>query len=124
VRILQTELDGARVQRDLAAAELPPRLALPLVVVSIGPVAWLHVPVELFASLGARIVAASPFAHTRVIGYANGYLGYLADAAAHDLGSYEALSSYFGPSSSDEFVAAASDLLTHAHARSLLETTP
>lgn len=112
VRLAQTRHDGARVQRDLAAADLPDALTLPLAVVSLGELAWAYVPVELFASLGASIAAASPFPITRVIGYSNGYTGYLADAAAHASGSYEALSSFFPPEESARLVDAMTDLLT------------
>lgn len=105
VRLAQTRLDGARVQLALVRAELPAEIVLPVEVVSIGDAAWVHVPLELFASLGARIQRASPFASTRVIGYSNGYRGYLADGVAHDSGSYEALSSYFSAEASEQFVA-------------------
>lgn len=111
VRLAQTRLDGARVQRDLVAAQLPESLDLPLTAIAIGDVAWVHLPVEPFASFGARIVAASPFAVTRVVGYANGYAGYLADAAAHASASYEALSSFFPADAVEPFVGAATDLL-------------
>lgn len=113
VRLAQTRHDGARVQRDLAAADLPDALTLPLTVVALGDVAWAHVPVELFASIGTSIAAASPFPVTRIIGYSNGYSGYLADAAAHASGSYEALSSFFPLEESARLVDAMTDLLTH-----------
>jgi hypothetical protein len=111
VRLAQTRNEGARVQRDLAAAQLPDAFELSLTAVAVGDVAWLHVPLELFASVGARIQDASPYPVTRVIGYANGYVGYLADAAAHAAGSYEALSTFFPADAADDLVAAAADLL-------------
>jgi hypothetical protein len=95
VRIARTRLDGALVQRDLAAAAIPDTIELELAVAMVGDVAWAHVPLELFASIGAAIRSRSPFADTRIVGYANGYSGYLADEAAHAAGSYEALSTYF-----------------------------
>jgi hypothetical protein len=58
-------------------------------------------PVELFTSLGATIERASPFAETVIVGYANGYAGYVADAAAWDAGTYEALASPFARRAGD-----------------------
>jgi hypothetical protein len=112
VRLAQTRHDGARVQRDLAAAGLDPRLVLPLTAIAVGDVAWAHVPLELFASLGHRIAEGSPFAATRVIGYSNGYSGYLADDHAHASGSYEALSSFFPAEAGAPLVEAMDALLT------------
>jgi hypothetical protein len=124
VRLAQTRHDGARVQRDLAAALLPPELDLPLTVVALGDVAWVHVPVELFASVGQRIAAASPFAVTRVVGYSNGYAGYLADPPAHAAGSYEALSSFFAADAVEPFVDAVGGVLTALSHPSLASTEP
>lgn len=77
--------------------------------VVLGDLALITVPGELTASLGAAIVAGSPFATTLVVGYANGYLGYLVDGA--DPGSYEALASPFTAEAGPAVVAAASALL-------------
>ena len=49
----------------------------------IGDLAWLHVPVELYTSFAQRIRDLSPFPVTRVVGYTDGYFGYVADEAAH-----------------------------------------
>lgn len=114
-RIARTRHEGALVQRSLAAAGLPPSIDADLIVVAVGGGAWAHLPVELFASLGLAIREASPFAFTRVIGYSNGYLGYVADPAGHRDGVYEALASTFGPAAGQVLVDAAIDLLRDAH---------
>lgn len=114
-RIAQTRLDGARVLAELAAADLPDRWALPITAVALGDVAWVQLPVEPFASLGLRIKRASPYRHTRVIGYADGYFGYLADAKAIADGSYEALSSLFDETGAEAVVAGAQALLATLH---------
>jgi hypothetical protein len=111
VRIAQARLDGAVVQQGLAAAGPPDSVALPVSVTAIGDVAWAHVPVELFASVGAAIREGSPFPETRVVGYADGYSGYLVDAAAAEAGSYEALSTLFPVGAGDELTAAVHELL-------------
>ncbi|WP_152365701.1 hypothetical protein [Microlunatus speluncae] len=115
LRIAQTRLDGARVLAELAAAELPARWALPITAVALADVAWITLPVEPFTSLGLRIKRASPYRHTRVIGYTDGYLGYLADPEAIAEGSYEALSSLFDEAGAEAVVTGASDLLINLH---------
>ncbi len=49
---------------------------------------------ELFSSVGNLIKLGSPFAETLVVGYANGLVGYVPDAKAFDVGSYEAGEAY------------------------------
>jgi hypothetical protein len=56
------------------------------------------VPGELFSSIGRQIEASAPLAATWVIGYANGYFGYIPDQDAYDHRTYEALASPYDPS--------------------------
>jgi hypothetical protein len=114
-RIARTRHEGALVLQALAAAALPPSLDATLTAVAIGTAAWVHLPVELFASLGLAIREASPFAWTRVIGYSNDYLGYVADAAGHRDGVYEALASNFDADAGQVLVEAAVALLHDAY---------
>lgn len=110
VRIAQTRLDGARVQRDLvAASDSAAPIDVPVAVVALGPIAWTHLPVEPFASIGAAISAGSPTPITRVVGYSNGYFGYLVDDAS--TGSYEALSTPFAADAADQITSTAHRLL-------------
>jgi hypothetical protein len=94
-RIARTRHEGALMAARLGAAERPAAMDLPISVVVVGDDAWIHFPVELYASYAAGIRAASPFRQTRVIGYADGYFGYVADEAAHRAQVYEALASLF-----------------------------
>lgn len=114
-RIARTRHEGALTAASLAEAGLPPWLDLPVSVVVIGHDAWLHVPVELFSSHAAEIRARSPFRHTRVIGYADGYFGYVADAEAHRLETYEAASSLFDAAGARTLVDASIALLTQSY---------
>jgi hypothetical protein len=116
-RLARTRHEGAVVDRHLAEAGLPATLDLPLTVVTLGDRAWVHLPVELFASFALRIRARSPFVATRVIGYTNGYLGYIADAEAHRNGVYEAGVSMFDDEGSEQLCEAAIDLLREAAVR-------
>ena len=105
VRIAQTRYEGCAMLATMAAGGRPTGCAeVPVSVVSLGEIAWLHTPFELFASLGLRIRRGSPFRHTRVIGYTDGYLGYLPDAEGHRDGIYESYVTLFGPEAADRLV--------------------
>ena len=94
-RISQTRLDGARGQALMAAATLPPALDLPVSAVTMGDVCWINLPVELFAVHGACLQSDSTHPITRVIGYTDGYYGYVVDPSAAEAGTYEALITFF-----------------------------
>lgn len=111
VRIAQTRLDGARGQALMSAAELPEYLDLPVSVVVLGDVAWVHLPVELFAIHGACLQADSPHPVTRVIGYTDGYYGYVVDPDAAQRSTYEALITFFDQPTTNILLGTASALL-------------
>jgi hypothetical protein len=94
-RISQTRLEGARGQALMAAANLPPALDLPVSTVTMGDVCWINLPVELFAVHGVCLQADSTHPITRVIGYTDGYYGYVVDPSAAEAGTYEALITFF-----------------------------
>ena len=68
------------------------------------------IPGELFASLGARITNAAP-GPALILGYANGYVGYLPDAAAYEAATYEALASPYSPDAGEAVVRTAISLI-------------
>lgn len=115
-RIARSRYEGALLLARMHEADLPPTMRLPLAVVTFGDVAWAHVPVELFASLGQAIAEGSPYPYTRVVGYTDDYLGYVADAAAHEAQTYEAGSSFFDAAAGSALVDAVVALLRRAHA--------
>jgi hypothetical protein len=94
-RIAQTRLDGARGQALMAGAMLPPTYDLPISAVTMGDVCWINLPVELFAAHGACLQADSTYPITRVVGYTDGYYGYVVDPSAAKAGTYEALITFF-----------------------------
>lgn len=57
--------------------------------VRIGDTAVCGIPFEAFVEMGLEIKKRSPFAHTIVVGLANGRHGYLPTAEQHELGGYE-----------------------------------
>ncbi len=100
----QTRLDGARGQALMAAVALPAELELPISVVTMGDVCWINLPVELFALHGATLQEKSSHPITRVVGYTDGYFGYVVDPAAAEAGVYEALITYFDQSATNHLL--------------------
>lgn len=58
-------------------------------VVSLGDIALVSIPGELFVEYGLEIKKKSPFPHTFIIGYANDYVGYIPTLEAFQEGGYE-----------------------------------
>jgi hypothetical protein len=56
--------------------------------IALGDCALLSFPGELYTEIGQEIKAASPFAHTYIVGLANGYVGYVPTAEAIEKGGY------------------------------------
>jgi len=104
-RIAQTRLDGARGQALMGAASLPASLDLPISVVTMGDVSWVNLPVELFARHGACLQADSTHPITRVVGYTDGYFGYVVDHSAAESGAYEALITFFDQPTTNRLLA-------------------
>ena len=108
-RIVETKAQGAAMLADLSTlpdAAIPADLRLDAWLV--GDLALLTVPGELFASLGRAV--GEPEA-TLVLGYANGYVGYLPDLAAYAAATYEALASPFAPGAGERVAGEAAALL-------------
>jgi hypothetical protein len=114
-RIARTQHEGALIAARMAETGLPASFELPISLVVVGDDAWIHLPVELYASLAAEIRAASPFRQTRVIGYTDGYFGYVVDEAAHRIGGYEVSASVFDAAGGRCLVEASIALLRRAH---------
>ena len=80
---------------------------------AVGGCAWLTFPGELYTEIGLRIKAASPFAHTYVVGLADGYMGYVPTRQAIAEGGYAEDTRHVD--------AAAEDIITE-HSLSLLRS--
>jgi hypothetical protein len=80
----------AQEMRDLASRGAPPEpVAAEIQVITMGDIAIVGLPGEVFVEIGADIVAASPFRHTFIVGYANRVVGYLPTRQAFAEGGYE-----------------------------------
>jgi hypothetical protein len=72
---------------DMTKTSLP----ITLGAVQIGSAALLFHPAELYSYYGLAIRNRSPFAQTMVVGFADGYVGYVADRKAYRAGEYAAV---------------------------------
>lgn len=88
---------------------------------ALGDVDLIAVPGELFASLGAWIAGSSP-SPTLILGYANGYVGYLVDEAAYLNGTYEALASPFASGAGERVAEVGREIAGHVRAVSAVES--
>lgn len=86
---------NARAGNAMVAAEL--------VALNIGDCLLLGVPFEALTQIGLKIKQMSPFAHTFVAAYSNGYLHYGAPAEDYDKGGYEVTECLLAPEWQDEF---------------------
>lgn len=80
----------ASLQHSFALpADSDPGIPMTIQAASIGEVALIGLPAEVFIELGMAIQGQSPFERTIPVGYANGYQGYVPTAQAFKEGGYE-----------------------------------
>lgn len=75
--------------RDLQGRAQPEPLRATLGAVRLGQASLAFLPGEPFVEIGQAIVAASPFPSIAVVGYCEGYIGYIPTDRAFDNGGYE-----------------------------------
>ena len=80
--------------------------------ISIGGVAIVGLPGEIFCEHGLAIKRQSPFPYTFVAELCNDAIGYVPTRAAYDEGGYEATSSRLQPGTGEQMVQVAIELLT------------
>ena len=117
-RDVDFELDRVKADRilDLEARRRRP-YAADLQILTVGPVAFVAVPGELFVELGLAIQQQSPFPQTFVLTFANDHLDYIATRAAFDQGGYEPTSSRLAPEAGEQIVAELTRGLQQLHKR-------
>jgi hypothetical protein len=112
-RIDETRHQGMAMLAALAALPIDAVPAtIDLDVWAFGNVVLVAIPGELVSSFARQIESAAPTA-TLILGYTNGYVGYLADRPAHVERTYEALASPFGPEAGERVVEAIDALIRH-----------
>jgi len=83
-------LDWAREMCELPSRGAPAEpVAAEVQAITTDDIAIVGLPGEVFVEIGANIVAASPFQHTFIVGYANRLVGYIPTRQAFDEGGYE-----------------------------------
>jgi hypothetical protein len=108
VRMAQSRLDGARVLTRSAPARAT--LGAEVSVARLGGVAFAALPGEPF--LGVRdLIRANRSEPVLVLGYVNGYPGYLPTAGAYARAEYEVLAAQVAPGSAESLARTAEDLL-------------
>ncbi|NLF92702.1 MAG: hypothetical protein GX564_02345 [Oligosphaeraceae bacterium] len=78
-------------------------VAAELVALHLGDCLLLGVPFEALTQIGLKIKQMSPFAHTFIAAYSNGYLHYGAPAEDYDKGGYEVTECLLAPEWQEEF---------------------
>jgi len=84
-------------------------------VLTLGPLAFVGVPGELFVELGKQIIESSPFPHTYILELANQDIGYIPTKEAFGQGGYEPTSAVFAPGGGERIVKEALVLLKECH---------
>ena len=89
----------------ISHARLPQTKEVELFLLSLGQVAFVGVPFEMFCQTGMDIKAESPFKTTAIFSIANGYNGYLPTNQAWEYYCYERHNSVFEKGTCDELKA-------------------
>ena len=108
-----------RLHADLLVKQIQARnrsarkgsMKVELQAIRIGDCALLAFPGELFVEIGLRIKDQSPFKYTYIVGYANGYIGYIPTKEAFDEGGYETVAANFTPESAEIIEKESAELL-------------
>jgi hypothetical protein len=92
-----------------------PNISAEVQVVTLGPLAFVGVPGELFVQLGMQIIKESPFPDTFILELANQDIGYIPTKEAFEQGGYEPTSAVFVPGGGEKIVKEALALLNQCH---------
>lgn len=96
---------------------------LDLYAISIGDVAFLGSPNELFDNTGVQIKEASPYKQTFILNYCNGRGNYVPSEPAFTNGCYEKYMGYFVKDTAAELVTVYTSMLEELHAEAPVEKT-
>lgn len=109
-RTLETALQGIRAAQRVGVTQEPSPPTLTIAAARLGELALVAIPGELYNRLGAQIRhgAGGP---VLVLGYSNGYAGYIPTREAYQFLDYEVLMAPFGAGAGEDVAAAALKLL-------------
>lgn len=97
IRIATKDILLPRAYRDLYKEFRNPVIAAPTTVVQMGDLMWVTFPGELFHAIGKFVKASCPAPYAHLMGYTNGYIGYLPEQKAFGEGGYEPAVSRLAP---------------------------
>jgi neutral ceramidase len=91
-------------RRDRRVDNARAELATAMTVITVGDLAFVGIPGELFVELGLALKANPHFARTFVAGYCNDLIGYIPTRAAYPEGGYEVETARIAPGSGETIV--------------------
>lgn len=109
-RTLQTTIQGIRGARRLEALHGDIAAQVTIMTARLGALGLVAIPGEPYNELGAALRHSSDLA-VLVLGYTNGYIGYIPTRQAYQAMDYEVLMSPFAPGTGERIVAQARGLL-------------
>lgn len=121
-RVKESLAEGAASRAAFEGAVLPRVYQVPVTTVRLGTSWWLHSPFEIAAALGQEICDGDE--NIRVIGYTDGYNGYLADEETFGMGGYEASASFFSQNETRRIIDVLKSAAASSHAATDDGSTP
>ena len=106
VRLARSRLEGVRARPDRSGREVP--IGVHVHAARLGELPVVGLPGEPFLAVAESITPGGP---VMVLGYVNGYPGYLPTAEAYGRAEYEVLVSLVAPGSAEALAVAARQLL-------------
>ena len=95
--VIQDDLVTLRKHQALNEAYGAATIPAEVMGIRIGDCALISAPIELLVEIGLNIKKVSPYAHTIVAGFTNGYMHYGPPAAAYSRGGYEVTECLLAP---------------------------
>jgi hypothetical protein len=115
IQIASRDIALPRTYREVVTNFRNTVVDTPTTAVRIGDLMWVTFPGELFHAIGERVKQACPAAHAHLMGYTNGYIGYLPEQKAFAEGGYEPAVSHLDPTAEAIYIRQVMELLKQFH---------
>lgn len=115
--VIREDLDTLRKHQQINADSASPTVAAEVQGIRIGDSVVITSPAELLVEVGLNLKQASPYEHTLVAPFSNGYLHYGIPAGAYGRGGYESMECLLAPQWQDIYQRAAIDIMHRLHTR-------
>ena len=97
IKLIQKDIICPRKYREVMADFKNTTIAIPTTAVRIGDFIFVASPLEMFNEIGKTIKSSTHVKYPYIMGYCNGYLGYLVTQESYSEGGYEPTVSHFAP---------------------------